>query len=140
MVLAGFLLFAGLGSAWSARLRRSPTLIAVPAIWGLSLVYLAGLPPLFERLIGLPDMLRVAVAIGLIAPLAFFMGMPFPAGLSRLRDIAPDFIPWAWGINGYASVLSAVLAALLAIEVGFSGVLLLALALYAAAAVLAHRW
>jgi hypothetical protein len=140
VVLAGFLLFAGLGSAWSARLRRNPVLVAVPAIWGLSLVYLLGLPALFEQAIGLPDTVRVVLAIGLIAPLAFFMGMPFPAGLGRLRDLAPGYIPWAWGINGYASVLSAVLATLLAIQVGFSGVLLLALALYAAAAVLARGW
>ena len=141
VVLAGFLLFAGLGSAASARLgRRQPVAIAVAAIAGFSLLYLVGLPPLFERLIGLPDAFRVAVSAGLIAPLAFFMGMPFPLGLARLRDTAPGFIPWAWGINGYASVLSAVLATLLAVQVGFSGVLLLALALYAAAAALARAW
>ncbi|HSG58682.1 MAG TPA: spermidine synthase [Woeseiaceae bacterium] len=140
VVLAGFLLFAGLGSAWSARLRLNPVLVAVPAIWGLSLVYLFGLPALFEQFIGLADTARVVLAIALIAPLAFFMGMPFPAGLSRLRDVAPGYIPWAWGINGYASVLSAVLATLLAIQVGFSGVLILALVLYAAAAALARGW
>jgi hypothetical protein len=141
VVLSGFLLFAGLGSAASARLRwRQPVTIAAAAIAGFSLLYLVGLPPLFERLIGLPDAVRVAVAAGLIAPLAFFMGMPFPVGLARLRDIAPGFIPWAWGINGCASVLSAVLATLLAVQIGFSGVLLLALALYAAAAALARAW
>jgi hypothetical protein len=43
-------------------------------------------------------------------------------------------IPWAWAINGCASVISAVLATLLAMEIGFSGVLLLAVLLYGAAA------
>jgi len=43
-------------------------------------------------------------------------------------------VPWAWGINGFASVVSAVLATLLAIEFGFNAVILLALVFYAVAA------
>jgi hypothetical protein len=46
----------------------------------------------------------------------------------------PDFIPWAWGINGFASVMGASLATLLAIEFGFTVVVLFALGLYATAA------
>jgi hypothetical protein len=41
-------------------------------------------------------------------------------------------VPWAWGINGCASVVAAVLASLLAMHVGFTVVLTLALSLYAA--------
>jgi hypothetical protein len=62
------------------------------------------------------------------------MGMPFPLGLRRLAEEAPDFVPWAWGINGFASVVSAVLATLLAIHFGFTVVIALALLLYVAAA------
>ena len=141
VVLAGFLVFAGLGSAFSSRFRgRTPVALAVGAIAAISLLYLFALPPLFGRLIGLPDAMRIMLSAGLVAPLAFCMGMPFPLGLQRAGDIAPGFIPWAWGINGFASVLSAALASLLAIEIGFSGVLLLALGLYAAAAVVARAW
>lgn len=75
------------------------------------------------------------MTLTLVAPLAFLMGMPFPIGLSRLAAEAPAFIPWAWGINGCASVLSALAAALLAIHVGFNVVLLLAAALYVLAAI-----
>jgi L-cystine uptake protein TcyP (sodium:dicarboxylate symporter family) len=42
-------------------------------------------------------------------------------------------MPWAWGINGCASVLSAILAILLAIEIGFSGVMLSAIVFYSLA-------
>ena len=59
-------------------------------------------------------------------------------GLNRVADSAPDFIAWAWGINGFASVMSASTATLLAIEFGFTAVVLLALGFYAAAAVIAH--
>ena len=57
---------------------------------------------------------RAACSLALIAPLGFFMGMPFPLGLRRLAETAPAFIPWAWAINGFASVLSTALAVMLA--------------------------
>ncbi len=91
---------------------------------------------LFRELIGLPDGIKMGASVLLIAPLAFCMGMPFPIGLKRLADSAPDFIPWAWGINGFASVMSAALATLLAIEFGFTAVVVLALGLYASAAMI----
>ncbi len=62
------------------------------------------------------------------------MGMPFPLGLRQVAEDAPGFVPWAWGINGFASVISAVLATLLAIHFGFTAVIVLALLLYLAAA------
>jgi hypothetical protein len=142
VVLAGFLVFAGLGSAASGRLvRRSPAfpamglIAAVVGITVIVLLYLGLLPVLFRHLAGQPDPVRVLVSLALIAPLAFCMGMPFPLGLSQLRSRAPDFIPWAWALNGFASVISAALATLLAIELGFNAVLMLALALYLAAVV-----
>jgi hypothetical protein len=76
---------------------------------------------------------RVGLTLVLIAPLAFLMGMPFPLGLTRLAGETPAFIPWAWGINGCASVLSALLAALFAVHFGYSVVLLMAAGLYAMA-------
>ena len=85
---------------------------------------------------GLADGFKVAISVLLIAPLAFCMGMPFPIGLSRVAINMPDFIPWAWGINGFASVISATLATLLAIEFGFTAVILFALSFYVAAALI----
>ncbi len=140
VVLSGFLVFAGFGSAYSGQLvrrvaetKRSPVSIAVAGISAIALLYVALLPMLFQQLIGLADAIKVVLSILLIAPLAFCMGMPFPIGLNRVADSAPDFIPWAWGINGFASVMSASLATLLAIEFGFTVVVLLALGFYVAA-------
>ncbi len=141
VVLSGFLLFAGLGSAASERLAQrlpwpgvSPVTVAVVAIAALALLYVLMLPALFARFIGLGDPAKIVLSLALIAPLAFFMGMPFPLGLKRLSATAPGFVPWAWGINGFASVVSAVLATLLAIEFGFNVVIVLALLLYSLAA------
>jgi len=138
VVLCGFLLFAGLGSRMSGRLRGSlperGVRLAVAAIAGIALAYLFLLPELFRLLAGLPDAARIAVSLGLIAPLAFFMGMPFPLGLQRLANTAPALLPWAWGINACVSVVAAVLATLVAMHLGFTAVVILALLAYLAAA------
>jgi hypothetical protein len=62
------------------------------------------------------------------------MGMPFPLALSNVAARSPGLVPWAWGINGCASLISAVLATLLAIHFGFTLVVLGALGLYGLAA------
>jgi hypothetical protein len=147
VVLSGFLVFAGLGSACSGRLdstiggaNRSGITIAVSGIAIITIIYLFLLPVIFAAFIGLTDAVRITVSLMLIAPLAFFMGMPFPLGLRRTAQDATDFVPWAWGINGFASVVSAALATLLAVEFGFSAVIVVALLLYSGAALIARIW
>ncbi|RWM18651.1 MAG: SAM-dependent methyltransferase [Mesorhizobium sp.] len=148
VVLAGFLAFAGLGSAvaarWAAAVGRGSAVrgiaLAVGVIAVLAATYLVALPSLFERLLAFPDAAKIAIALLLIAPLALFMGMPFPLGLGHVGARSETFIPWAWGINGCASVLSAILATLLAMHIGFSGVVMIAVVLYLVApALLANR-
>lgn len=58
------------------------------------------------------------------------MGIPFPTGLRQLGLASPALIPWAWGINGCTSVISAAAAPLLAIEIGFDGLIVLAVGAY----------
>ena len=141
VVLSTFLVFAGLGSVTTGRLvDRSPVAFVVSGIVAIVLSYLVLLPWVFGRLMGLPDPAKIAMSMLLIAPLAYCMGMPFPLGLYRIARGAPDFIPWAWGINGFASVVSAALATLLAIEFGIVAVLLLAVSLYVVAAIVFHGW
>jgi hypothetical protein len=141
VVLSGFLVFAGIGSGLSAHLHHKPAAggpqpvtIAVAVIGIVSCVYVLALPAAFDHLVRLGDAARVAVSLALIAPLAIAMGMPFPLGLALLAKRAPGFIPWAWGINGFASVTGAVLATLLAIEMGFRLLVVVAVVLYVAAA------
>ncbi|MGH6662671.1 MAG: hypothetical protein ACREB6_14130 [Rhodospirillales bacterium] len=150
VVLTGFLLFAGIGSAAAARmearveawrsarpgraLRLSAIEVAVAGIAALAVLYVVLLPGVFEALSHLADDAKVAVSLALIAPLAFFMGMPFPLGLTRVQAAAPALVPWAWGVNGCASVLSALLATLIAMNFGFSAVVVLGALLYLGAA------
>jgi len=139
VVLTGFLVFAGLGSAFARRLiqinqQRRGVWFAVLAISNISVLYLYALTPLFELLMAWPVWAKIITTLILIMPLAFSMGLPFPLALDRLGRDAPEFIPWAWGVNGCASVISAVLATLLAIQFGFQTVILVAVVFYLLAA------
>ncbi|HEX6018082.1 MAG TPA: SAM-dependent methyltransferase [Burkholderiaceae bacterium] len=146
VVLFAFLLFAGLGSAWSKHwhgrnvpvLRRAEAAVVAAIALAASLC-LAVLPWLARHAAALPELPKIAIAAALIAPLAFFMGMPFPMGLARVEAGDARLVPWAWAINGCASVTGAVLATLLAIHIGFTAVVVAALGLYAVASMARPR-
>ncbi len=138
VVLTAFLLFAGLGSGMAQRFQtagqsRRAVKLAIGLIAGLALLYVLALPPVFQHLMGLANGVKIGLAALLIAPLAFAMGMPFPLGLAGIAARAPTLTPWAWAVNGFASVVAAVLATVLAIHWGFTMVVIVAVALYLAA-------
>lgn len=131
VVLCAFLSFAAAGSWLAGRWQaESNVRLAVMAIGALSLLYLALLPGLFQTLLHLPDAAKIAISVALIAPLAMCMGVPFPTCMMRLASTSEEAIPWAWAINGFASVVGAVLATLLALHLGFAMVILLAVLIY----------
>jgi hypothetical protein len=138
-VLFSLLLFSGVGSALSSKLR-----VGAPWVLGC-LVVMTGvvaicLPWAFDALLPLPWGLRLVASVILLAPLGMLMGLPFPLGLSYLSQVAPDRLAWAWAANGAASVVASVLAALMALSVGFAGVLAAGAAVYAVAALLTTCW
>jgi hypothetical protein len=94
---------------------------------------LALLPVALDALLGYSLPIRLAAACLLLAPLGLLMGVPFPMGIALLRRIAPRLIPWAWGVNGCASVIASVLTALIALQWGFGAVLGLAAVCYVVA-------
>ena len=140
VALFAFLLSAGFGSRWSERLpgaavqRRRAVVIPVLAILATTLVYAGVQPRLLPVVAALPDTARIGRAVTLIFPLGFAMGMPFPLAIRSLSAMERALVPWAWGVNACASVVSAVLATLLAIHIGFTLVLLIAASLYSLAA------
>lgn len=135
VVLAGLLLWSGVGSLLAPRLPWRGTLAALVAV---GVVYQLLLGPLVEVLLAAGLAVRLAAAVTLLAPLGLLMGVPFPRGVRWLAHAGPQLTPWAWAINGCASVIASVLAALLALQWGFTAVTALGLACYAAA--LAAIW
>lgn len=141
VMLASFLLFAAAGSRLTAAFTDTvddgrKLMIATAVIVTVCVAYVALLPATLEAFAGVAGAWRAMVAVVLVAPLAVAMGMPFPLGMRSLSGSAAALVPWAWGINGCASVISAVLAVVLAMHLGFSAVILIAAALYLIAAVI----
>ena len=90
-------------------------------------------------LMGLENPLRTVLIAMLIGPLAFGMGFCFPTGLRLLSKSSASLIPWAWAVNGFGSVTGAVGGTLLAVSIGFSWLIVLALAMYVTASYLIGR-
>ncbi|MCK4973873.1 MAG: hypothetical protein KAR81_01350, partial [Sulfurimonas sp.] len=135
VVLSSFLIFAGLGSGYSKHLSalkgfRTTANYGVLGIFVFGGLYGLTLDTLFGYLIAQAQILKILFSILLIAPLAFAMGIPFPMGLSQLGKDSPSLIPWGWGVNGCASVISAIGASLISIHFGFSSLIIMALIFY----------
>jgi hypothetical protein len=138
VVLAAFLIFSGIGSAWAGRRTAPATMPVQPVIVMIVLIavsYAAFGRHLLMAAVGEPFAVRAGACLLTAALLATPMGMPFPRGLLRLGRIAPDLVPWAWGANGFASVVAAVLAVVVAMSFGFTTVVWMSVGAYVIAGV-----
>jgi spermidine synthase len=135
VVLFSLLSFTGVGSFLSGRITM-PYERVLPRLYGalaaIAIGYLVGLTPAFNSTLGVNLPGRIIIAIALLAPLGITLGMFFPIGITLVADVSRQFVPWAWGINGCATVVGTILAVIVAITWDFRGVTLLALAIYAA--------
>jgi len=154
VTLLGFLVFSGCGALVAERVltRQVPTSTLESRVRASRIVWMAVLGILvlgianitlvtlrFDWLVGFSRSGRILLGLTMCGPPAFFMGIPFPTGLRGLYMGRKALIPWAWGINGFASVTGAVLGTLLAISLGFTALVFLALGFYLAAAVTSKR-
>ena len=133
-VLFNLLVFSGIGSRLSERFPLRWTLFSLVVLLG---ILPALLPGLFALTLDQPLALRLGVTTLLLAPVGFCMGYPLPAGIKWFAqdDGKGGIIPWVWAVNGSASVVSSVLAALLALSFGFRWVFYLGAGCYALALV-----
>lgn len=143
MVISSILLFAGIGSLYSLKIISFGYLriktIAICLIL-LTVVYYFGLPQIFNLLESLSVINKYLLSFLTIAPLAFMMGIFFPAGIKNLSQNYKNLIPLAWGVNGVVSVIASVLAPILAIEMGFRYVMLIACVSYSIIIFIAARF
>ncbi len=140
LVLASFLLFGGLGSLVTARLKPERFRLAVVCAGGavtvFLLVYSYLLNRLFVDLIYLSPAGRAPLLVLLLAGPCWLAGLLFPIGLKMTNAFTGKLIPWMWSINGVAVVLGGAVAALLSFFYGFRITLGAAAGFYLIAAIL----
>jgi hypothetical protein len=137
VTLCAILVSTAIGALWSERARTPPAqllprLLACLAV--LVVFYRLGLPLVVEHGIATPLGVRIAIALVVLAPLGLCLGTFMPLGLRTVATLGPhgmDYAAWAWAVNGFFSVVSSLLATMLAMSFGFDAVLLIALGVYA---------
>lgn len=135
VVLAGLLIFTGIGSYVAGKWTMELTQALRSALLGALIVVLlmAFITPLLFRLcLGFSLPLRIVIALLLVAPLGFLLGMPFPLGLRMAMQRSSALGSWAWGVNGFFTVIGTVLALMLGMMIGFRAVLFFACVCYLA--------
>jgi len=140
LALFTLLFFSGIGSLLSSRVGERSRWIPFAGIILFSCIYVIFLDGLLEVFLPCSLLLKCILAVLLLAPLALFMGMPFPIGLQLVSDKQSSYIPWVWGVNGVASVIAPVMGSLLSVCLGFRAVMLLSLLLYGLAGWIIQRY
>ncbi|WP_144440502.1 polyamine aminopropyltransferase [Limnochorda pilosa] len=135
VLLFSLLVGAGGGSLLSARVapgKIEPTVAGATLSVALGvLVFALALPAMVDHLLSYSLPVRILASAGLVMPLGFAMGFPFPLGVRRLGERGAGWqVPWMWGVNGASSVFGSVAAIVAAMSLGFREVLLLASGCY----------
>jgi hypothetical protein len=135
VVLFAQLTFTGIGAFIAPRLGLTkPTLsLALAAAIAMLATAALGLQPLLAALIDQPFSLRLVLSVLLIAPIGLVLGFAMPIGLHRFEALFPAAVPYAWAVNGLASVVSSVLGVAIALFMGFRAATLVAAGCYAVA-------
>ncbi len=142
VTISGFLLMSGLGSLTAQRLGDGQSLARDAALlWVPRLVLCLIVVGLMEQVLvgrlatlvgSLPYGFRCGAAFMAIAPVGYLMGFPMPCALARLAPRtrppqsgfaddagAQPLVPWAWGVNGFASVMAVPIATAIGMTWGF---------------------
>ncbi len=133
VIIAGLLLFTGAGSYLTDKLDITSSKLTkqyLPLLLAVLIITSLLTPALFSATIAWPLALRIVLTLLLLAPMGILLGMPFPTGIKTVSTLSTEFIPWAWGVNGFFTVIGSVTALILGMMLGFKVVILLACCCY----------
>lgn len=131
-VLAGVVLFLGLGSLLSGRGGFLSARVTALVIVAYALALYAGLGDLLRALVAWPLVAKVVALMVVIAPGGLLMGRLFPRRLALAAGEHRNLVPWAWGLNGAMTLVASGIAPLIGQAAGISTLLLAAAGVYAA--------
>ena len=142
-VLTSLLVFSGIGSHMQKKLPGSPSTrirAGATAVSVITALYLLLLDPVLSTWMDLSTPIRFIITTLFLMPVSFFMGWMFPSGMQLLDQYDDQLIPWAWGVNGFASVTASPLAVMLSMSLGFDWVMIFAIAAYLCTIPVTRLW
>jgi hypothetical protein len=136
LIVCVLLMASGVGSLGAARARLRRTLRVLALLCACVAI---GMGVWLSAALGWPTPLRqLAVAAPLI-PVGVAMGVPLASGLRRVGPGGKGLVAWAWAVNGAASGVAGVVAAIVALEAGLAATILLGAGCYLAASWVAPK-
>jgi len=138
VALVALLLSSGAGSLLADRV-DAPRWVPCAIVAALLAVLTAGAFPLLHATLDLADPARFAIALAMLVACGVPMGMPLALGVRRLGSRDTRAIPWAWGINGAASVIGSCLVMIAMVFAGAHAALGMGVASYAVAALTSYH-
>ncbi len=123
VTLFSLLFSSGLGSLISSKWRQKRLLSTGQFLLACGFLIILDfffLNKFIDLFFSQPFSFRLCLFFIFIFPTGFFLGFAFPAGISRLHQRRPHLIPLAWSINAFSSVITSILAIILALLFGYS--------------------
>ena len=136
IVMGTLLLATGVGSFAMKRCQRDLRTVRRRLLWVsavlcmLTVTFLLCSERFFDFLLGMPFACNVCVIAMLSAAFGFLLGTYFPSGILAWGQKNTAYIPWAYAINSGSTVISSMLAIIVAQAIGFNCVFLISLLLY----------
>ncbi len=137
IIIFSFLFCSGLGSFYSKKIEKNyigSLKIIILSLCAILLLYQMVLPYVFNTTLQHDLIMKIFITLGLICPLGFLMGMPFPLGIRLVslidRGKEKRLIPWLWATNSFCSIVASVSSVIIALFFGFKLVALLATLIY----------
>lgn len=137
VILGGLLLFSGIGSFVSRNFSKRLLVILISIIPLLIIFQAFFIDDVFLAFAKYSFKAKLFIASGLIFPLAFLMGIPFPHAMEQVKqDVSDEYATLMFGVNGILSTVAVSLSLLLNVTYGMSTTLMIGFATYVAAILL----
>jgi len=137
VILGGLLLFSGIGSFVSRNFSKKILVACISVIPLIILFQAFYIDDMFMMFAKYSFQAKLGIASGLIFPLAFLMGMPFPHAMEQVKqDVSAEYATLMFGVNCILSTVAVTLSLLLNITYGMSTTLMVGFATYVAAILL----
>jgi len=133
VVLTSLLAAAGTGSLLSGRIteiRQRHVSLILAGIVAVVVMNILAINFVLPAMLGQSLAVRIAIVIALLVPTGLVLGMPFPTGMRIVEARCPQLLPWGWAVNAFFSVFGSIFCIVLSMAIGFTNVLLVAIAVY----------
>ncbi|MFN2189328.1 MAG: hypothetical protein ACK2T3_11225, partial [Candidatus Promineifilaceae bacterium] len=132
-VVGTLLVFSGLGSLWSGRIRKKGVYYSLGIVILLLILYQYLAPVFFSMAAELSLPVKVTLAVVSMAPLGFFAGIPFPYVLRASKvEFSASVVAMLYAVNAAFMALAVPLAFNMSTNWGFAVTFLIGILIYGA--------